>query len=329
MADASPFKHAKADDSAGFLLWKLTALWQAKLGGVFTDFGITQTQYAILASLRWFEEHREPTTQALIAKHARIEPMTLSKAFRKLQALGLVVRKQSAVDSRAISIRLTPKGRTLTQKAVVAVEDADEEFFGRLSEGQLRIYKSLAVALIDGNDPTVGGFQTMRSCWIGVVSRSHVELGVNGGFIQLNHGKKTPVQRLKAGDGVIMYSPRTAYPDGESLQAFTAIGTVVTGDVYQVEMTPGFQPFRVDVQFVPCAETPIKPLLKHLSFVRSQTHWGAAFRFGFLRVHAADFAVIANRMGATRLAEQALSTAAEPRVKQRSALAAAQSNVNS
>ena len=146
-----------------------------------------------------------------------------------------------------------------------------------------------------------------RNCWIGVVSRSHVEKGIDGGFIQLNHGKKAPLQRLKAGDGVIMYSPRTAYPDGESLQAFTAIGTVVTGDVYQVEMAPDFRPYRVDVQFVPCTETFIKPLLPDLSFVKNQTHWGAAFRFGFFRIHANDFAVIAKSMGATQLAEHALS----------------------
>jgi hypothetical protein len=131
-----------------------------------------------------------------------------------------------------------------------------------------------------------------------------VQLGVKGGFIQLNHGKKAPVQRLKAGDGVILYSPRTAYPDGEPLQAFTAIGTVVSGDVYQVEMTSSFRPYRVNVQFVPCDETPIKPLLKDLSFVKSQTHWGAAFRFGFLRVQTSDFARIAKRMGARELAER-------------------------
>jgi DNA-binding MarR family transcriptional regulator len=153
MPDPSPFKHAKADDSAGFLLWKLTALWQRKLGDVFAGFGITQTHYAILASLRWFEERREPTTQALLAKHARIEPMTLSKAFRRLEDQGLVVRTPSALDSRAISVRLTAKGRRLTQKAVVAVEAADDEFFGRISDGQLESYKSLVIALIEGNDP--------------------------------------------------------------------------------------------------------------------------------------------------------------------------------
>ena len=69
-----------------------------------------------------------------------------------------------------------------------------------------------------------------RRFWIGVASRDHVNLGVKGAFIQLNHGKHAAVRRLKAGDAVIMYSPRTAYPDGEPLQAFTAIGTVVTGD---------------------------------------------------------------------------------------------------
>ena len=79
-----------------------------------------------------------------------------------------------------------------------------------------------------------------RSFWIGVVSRSHVQLGVQGSFIQLNHGKKAPLQKFRAGDGLLMYSPRTSYPDGEPLQAFTAVGVVVTGEIYQVEMSPDF-----------------------------------------------------------------------------------------
>jgi MarR family transcriptional regulator, transcriptional regulator for hemolysin len=149
MADASPFRHATPDDSAGFLLWKLTALWQRQLALVFDGFGITQTQYAIMASLRWFEENREPTTQSLIAEHARLEPMTLSKAIRKLEDEGLVARGQSAADSRAITVRLTARGRHMTQKAVVAIETADDAFFGRLDAQQLATYKTLMIALID------------------------------------------------------------------------------------------------------------------------------------------------------------------------------------
>jgi len=111
------------------------------------------------------------------------------------------------------------------------------------------------------------------------------------------------MRRLKAGDGVIMYSPRTAYPDGEPLQAFTAIGTVVTGDVYQVEVTPDFRPHRLDVRCVPSTEAQIKPLIGQLSFIRNKSHWGAALRFGLVEVPRSDFALIAERMAAARLVE--------------------------
>ena len=133
--------------------------------------------------------------------------------------------------------------------------------------------------------------------WIGVVSREHVQRGIQGGFIQLNHGKKAPVQRLRAGDGLVSYSPRTAHPDGEPLQAFTAIGVVITGEVYQMEMAEDFKPYRVDVRFLNGRETPIKPLIERLSFIRDKTHWGAAFRFGYLKVSAEDFNLIAESMG--------------------------------
>lgn len=136
----------------------------------------------------------------------------------------------------------------------------------------------------------------MRTCWIGVVSRSHVQIGVSGGFVQLNHGKKAPLQRFKAGDMLAMYSPRESYPDGPALRAFTAIGTVRSGEVYQAEMAPGFKPYRIDVDFVGCKDAPIKPLIEQLSFIRSKTHWGAAFRFGYLKVPEADFALIADAM---------------------------------
>jgi len=144
-----------------------------------------------------------------------------------------------------------------------------------------------------------------RTFWIGVVSRAHVQLGVNGGFIQLNHGKKAPLQKFRAGDGLVMYSPRTAYPEGDPLQAFTAIGAIASGEVYQVEMSPEFKPYRVDVRFSKCRETPIKPLLVQLSFIKNKIHWGAAFRFGHLKIPATDFALIAEAMGCSAIAKKA------------------------
>lgn len=132
--------------------------------------------------------------------------------------------------------------------------------------------------------------------WIGVVSKDHVDLATAGGFAQVNHGKAGPLERMHAGDGFAFYSPRTSYPDGALLQAFTAIGRVRSGTVYQAEMDGGFRPFRLDVDFLPAEPAPVKPLLPELSFIRSKTHWGAAFRFGVVRIPATDFAVIASAM---------------------------------
>ena len=49
--------------------------------------------------------------------------------------------------------------------------------------------------------------------------------------------------------------------------------------------------------YLPAQPAPIKPLIAQLSFIRSKTHWGAAFRFGMLRVPEVDFALIAAAMG--------------------------------
>jgi hypothetical protein len=57
------------------------------------------------------------------------------------------------------------------------------------------------------------------------------------------------------------------------------------------------RPFGLAVDYLPATPAPIRPLIDALTFIRSKTHWGAAFRFGVVRVPAADFARIAAAMG--------------------------------
>ena len=80
-SEPSPFRHAQADESPGFLLWKLTSLWQQRLAQVLQALGLTQTQYAILASLRWFEQQGGPPTQAHLVEHARIEKLAVDQSL--------------------------------------------------------------------------------------------------------------------------------------------------------------------------------------------------------------------------------------------------------
>jgi len=133
--------------------------------------------------------------------------------------------------------------------------------------------------------------------WINTVSRNHVMRGVAGGFTQANHGKPQALKRLKTEDWIVFYSPKVEFEGDEPLQAFTAIGKIADEELYQVEMMPGFTPWRRNVDFKKCQETPIRPLIDHLSFIKDTSKWGYMFRFGLFEIPEQDFKLIASAMG--------------------------------
>jgi hypothetical protein len=128
--------------------------------------------------------------------------------------------------------------------------------------------------------------------WIGVASRDHVRRGVESGFCQLAHGKASAVRRLAEGDWIVYYSPRSEMQGGDPVQAFTALGQVRPGAPYPFDMGNGFVPVRRDVDYLPCREAPIRPLVEQLGFIRNKQSWGAAFRFGQVEISQADFDLI-------------------------------------
>lgn len=136
----------------------------------------------------------------------------------------------------------------------------------------------------------------MTAYWINTISRAHVLRGVAGGFTQANHGKADGVRRLSRGDEIIFYSPKSDYPDGTVLQMFTALGTVTDDEPYQVEMSPDFHPYRRQVTFADCVETPIRPLIDELDFIEDKRRWGYRFRFGLFRIDRHDFELIRSAM---------------------------------
>src|SRR6185503_17870061 len=122
-----------------------------------------------------------------------------------------------------------------------------------------------------------------RRYWIAVVPRDGVETAVAQGFVQVNYGKAAPLARMQPGDGLAFYSPRAHFPDGAPLQAFTAIGRVGDGPIFEVPPEQPSALFRRSACWFDATPAPIKPLLAELSFIRNKEHWGAAFRFGVVR----------------------------------------------
>ena len=135
-----------------------------------------------------------------------------------------------------------------------------------------------------------------RRYWVVVVSKDHLQTGKKLGIVQANHGKSAPMKRLKTGDLIVFYSPKMEFSGKEPCRKFTAVARVKEGEPYQGDMGDGFVPFRRDVEFLPCEEVDIKPIIPKLGFIRKKESWGFVFRFGFFEIPREDFATIAGEM---------------------------------
>ena len=163
---------------------------------------------------------------------------------------------------------------------------------------------------------------------MGVASREHVLVGVEGGFAQLCHGKHAPVKRLQSNDYLVYYSPKIHYEPkpksspaadakkggkpgasikrsaahggkGNVLQCFTSLGKVANCDAYASDRcaVPA-NALRRDVAYLPIArELPmaeVKPALKIAD--EAGKNWGLWLRRGVLEIGPQDFLLIAKGM---------------------------------
>ncbi|GAA4600971.1 EVE domain-containing protein [Actinoplanes octamycinicus] len=132
-----------------------------------------------------------------------------------------------------------------------------------------------------------------------MVCRDHVQRGVRLGIAQLDHGKRSGLARLAPGDWLVYYSPRTSLRDGEPLQAFTALGEVPDGEIWQAD-EGDFHPWRRRIDYLPdVIETPVRSLRLDLT---AQPGWGAQLRRGLVPLTDGDFTRIRTAMLADRAA---------------------------
>jgi DNA-binding MarR family transcriptional regulator len=144
------FQFKSPDDSPGYLLGQMTTLWQRKQKRVLDPLDLTQTQFVLLAALAWLAKENDSVTQVDIANQGNADRMMVSKVLRTLEAKKFVTRKEHKTDTRAKSIRLTPAGASVLQKALEAIENADIEFFSD-PEVNISVFNSTMVQVIKKN----------------------------------------------------------------------------------------------------------------------------------------------------------------------------------
>jgi hypothetical protein len=147
--------------------------------------------------------------------------------------------------------------------------------------------------------PTDSRYVTsVERAWLGVVSADHTQRAVEGGFIQLNHGKRYGVARLRAGDGFVIYSPTERYGEKQPLRAFTALGVVADAAPYQAEpMNMGahgiVQPWRRRIEFLAVRRIGVREMELELT---RQPNWGYQLRRGLAPLDPEDFEALRSAM---------------------------------
>jgi DNA-binding MarR family transcriptional regulator len=80
---------------------------------VLSPLGLTHPQYLVMLAL-W---ERSPRTVTDIGAALFLEPATLSPLLKRLESAGLITRKRSALDERALAVELTSDGAALRTQA--------------------------------------------------------------------------------------------------------------------------------------------------------------------------------------------------------------------
>lgn len=141
------FRVKKAEDSSGFLLWQVTNLWQREIKKALEPYGLTHSQFVLMASIHWLTIHKQEVTQIILSAYTKIDPMTTSSVLRTLQQKGFVQRKEHLTDMRAKTVGLTENGKKVIKKAIVTVEKFDVNFFLLPGQKTIELNHSLLILL--------------------------------------------------------------------------------------------------------------------------------------------------------------------------------------
>lgn len=148
------FHFKKPEDSPGYLLGQLTMLWQRKQKRVLDPLDLTHTQFVLLCALAWLSRESDKVTQVDIANLGNADRMMVSKVLRTLEEKKFITRHEHPTDTRAKTIKLTPDGEKVLQKAIICVETVDLDFFNKLGT-DLKTFNSTMAALIEQNNKEI------------------------------------------------------------------------------------------------------------------------------------------------------------------------------
>ena len=121
--------------SPGFMMWSNFMQWQRELNTLLKPLGLTQPQFAILATCGWLTRDQNKITQQNLVNFLKMDRMHISQISARLEQNGLIERTASRSDQRSKTLKLTQAGIDCLSKAIPIVEAFDQHFFNAAQLG--------------------------------------------------------------------------------------------------------------------------------------------------------------------------------------------------
>jgi DNA-binding MarR family transcriptional regulator len=139
-------------ESASFTLAKVCRAHRANVGALLAEHGLHVGQEMVLMEL-WQDDGLRGGE---LAGRLGVEPPTVTKMLRRLEACGLVERRGDPEDARSLRVYLTGKGRALEEPVLRCWGRSEQAVFGGMSARERETFRRLLGRVRSNLDPGFG-----------------------------------------------------------------------------------------------------------------------------------------------------------------------------
>ena len=145
-----PIRH-----NTSFALSKVCRAHRAIVGGLLAEHGLHVGQEMVLVEL-WQDDGLRGGE---LADRLGVEPPTITKMLRRLEACGLLERRADPEDARSLRVYLTRQGRALEEPVLRCWERAEQTVLGGMNARDRQAFRRLLDRVKSNLDPEFGARQ--------------------------------------------------------------------------------------------------------------------------------------------------------------------------
>ena len=141
--------------NTSFTLAKVCKAHRANVGALLAEHGLHVGQEMVLVEL-WQDDGLRGGE---LAVRLGVEPPTVTKMLRRLEACGLVERRPDQADARSFRVYLTPEGLALEEPVARCWRRAEEAALAGMSARDRQTFRRLLGRVRSNLDPAFGAEQ--------------------------------------------------------------------------------------------------------------------------------------------------------------------------